>query len=376
MKKVVSIVLNNFTRDNRVLKENISLNQAGYETLIIALHEKDLAEEEVVEGIKVKRVKINKIYQGKSFIISGLKYFSFLYRAFKLTKSYDIIHCNDLETLPVGYFRKLLNRRVKVVYDAHEFEIFRSSHSHPTRLWLNKKIEKWFIKSANAVITVSDSIADEYVKMYNITRPYLIYNCPSNSFSDNKTYNIFREKFNIRPDQKIFIFQGALTFGRGIDFIIDSFSKMKTDKYVSILMGFGSYEAKIETASKENNNIYLHPAVDMRDIDMYTKSADWGLLTTEPISKNNDLSLPNKLFEYVMAEIPIIAFPTYEIKNKVKSNNIGIVADDFTTEALTKAIELASKTNSNSYKESLQKMKQEYNWENQDKVLIDIYKSL
>lgn len=376
MKKVVSIVLNNFTRDNRVLKENISLNQAGYETFIIALHEKDLAEEEVVEGIKVKRVKINKIYQGKSFIISGLKYFSFLYRAFKLTKSYDIIHCNDLETLPVGYFRKLLNRRVKVVYDAHEFEIFRSSHSHPTRLWLNKKIEKWFIKSANAVITVSDSIADEYVKMYNITRPYLIYNCPSNSFSDNKTYNIFREKFNIRPDQKIFIFQGALTFGRGIDFIIDSFSKMKTDKYVSILMGFGSYEAKIETASKENNNIYLHPAVDMRDIDMYTKSADWGLLTTEPISKNNDLSLPNKLFEYVMAEIPIIAFPTYEIKNKVKSNNIGIVADDFTTEALTKAIELASKTNSNSYKESLQKMKQEYNWENQDKVLIDIYKSL
>jgi len=377
MKRVASIVLNNFIRDNRVLKENISLQNAGYKTCIIALHDKDLLEEELVEGVRVKRVKINKIYRGKSFIISGLKYFSFLYRAFKLTKSYDIIHCNDLETLPVGYFRKLINKKTKVVYDAHEFEIFRSNNSHPSRIWLNKLIEKWFIKSANAVITVSDSIADEYVKLYNIPRPYLIYNCPSISYSDNnKTYNLFGEKFKLRSDQKIFLYQGGLTFGRGIDSIIETFSKMNTDKYVSIFMGFGSYISKIEAAAKESNNIYLHPAVEMKEIDKYSKSADWGLITTEPISINNDLSLPNKLLEYVMAEIPILAFPTKEIKNMIEKMKIGIVTDDFTVESFTKAIELASKMDTNTYKEQLIKMKHKYNWENQEKLLIEIYKSL
>jgi len=376
MKTVASIVLNNFVWDNRVLKENISLKNAGFKPKVFCLFEHGLEEEESVEGIEVKRIKIKEYSWARSILISGFKYFSFVYKAFKLTKSYDIIHCNDLETLPIGFFVKLVNRKAKVVYDAHEFEIYRSSHAHATRLWLNKKMEKWFIKSADVVLTVSDSIADEYAKLYNIARPQLIYNCPSNTYSSSDSYDVFREKYKLKAEQKIFLYQGALTFGRGIEVILEAFTKMKTDENIVVFMGYGSYESKIEAAAQNSNNIFLHPAVEMSEIDKHSKSADWGLLTIEPISISYNLSLPNKLFEYAMAEIPVLAFPTLEISNKVKEHKIGILAKDFTAEALIEAVDLASKTDVDSYKKALQEMKLLYNWEAQEKKLIAIYQSL
>jgi glycosyltransferase involved in cell wall biosynthesis len=376
MKKVASIVLNNFVWDNRVLKENLSLKKGGFETKIFALYEDNLKEEDVVEGIEVKRIVIKDYKWIKSVVASALKYFSFVYKAYKLTKSYDIIHCNDLETLPIGYFVKLFNRKTKIVYDAHEFEIYRSSHSHPTRLWLNKKIERCFINSVDVVITVSDSIAEEYAKIYNITKPQLIYNCPSNEYSIEGSFDLFRERYSLEAEQKIFLYQGALTFGRGIEVILESFSRMRTDENIVVFMGYGKYEYQIKEAAKNTNNIFLHPAVEMAEIDKYSRSADWGLVTIEPISRSYNLSLPNKLFEYAMAEIPILAFPTLEIKNKINQYHLGIVSNDFTVEAFTAAIQLASNTDERSFNNSLKKMKLEYNWENQEKKLINIYKSL
>jgi len=376
MKNVASVVLNNFVWDNRVLKENVTLKKAGFNPKVFCLYEHGLEEEESVEGVEVKRIRIKDHNWAKSIFISGLKYFSFVYKAYKLTKSYDIIHCNDLETLPVGYFVKLFNKKAKIVYDAHEFEIYRSSHSHPSRLWLNRKIEKWLINSADVVITTSDSYADGYVKLYNISRPQLIYNCPFLEYSDDLEYNIFREKYNLRDDQKIFIYQGGLTFGRGIEVILEAFSTMKTDKNVVIFMGYGTYESKIEEVSQKTNNVFLHPAVEMKEMDKYSKSADWGLLTIEPISISYNLSVPNKLFEYAMAEIPILAFPTLEIKNIIHRNQIGIVADDFTTEALTRAVELTANIDTDSFSASLKKMKLVFNWETQEEKLVNIYNSL
>ncbi len=376
MKKVASVVLNNFVWDNRVLKENITLKRARFEPKVFCLYEQGLEEEESVEGIEVKRIKIKDYSWARSIFISGIKYFSFVYKAYKLTKSYDIIHCNDLETLPVGFFVKLFKRKAKVVYDAHEFEIYRSSHSHPSRLWLNKKIEKWLINYADVVITTSDGYADGYVKLYNIARPKLIYNCPPLEFSEDIDYNIFREKYHLRENQKIFIYQGGLTFGRGIEVILEVFSNMKTDKNVVVFMGYGTYESKIEEVAQKSDNVFLHPAVEMKVIDRYSKSADWGLLTIEPISISYNLSMPNKLFEYAMAEIPILAFPTVEIKKTVQRQQIGIVADDFTVEALSKAVELTANIDTNSFSASLKKMKMEFNWETQEEKLINIYKSL
>ena len=69
---VVSIVLNNFKNDNRVLKENASLQNAGYSVKVVALHENSLNEFEVVSGVSVHRVKLSSRSWSKNPVIQLL----------------------------------------------------------------------------------------------------------------------------------------------------------------------------------------------------------------------------------------------------------------------------------------------------------------
>ena len=139
MKKVDSMELNNFTSDNRVLKENLSLKKAGFQVMIIAMHNDGLEIKEEIEGIPVHRIKVKSKNWLKSFILSAFNYFEFLYKAIRLTKGFNFIHCNDLETLAIGYFRKKLTKNVKIIYDCHEYEIERNTNIHKYRKWLNAK---------------------------------------------------------------------------------------------------------------------------------------------------------------------------------------------------------------------------------------------
>jgi len=167
MTTVVSIVLNNFKNDSRVLKENISLQNAGYKVKVIALHEKPLAEFEVVQNIQVHRIKLKSRAWSKNKAIQLLKYFEFIFRVVQQYKDSDILHCNDLNALPIGYIiKKFFNQNIKVIYDAHEYET-EISGLHGIQKTITKKIEKFLIKYADAVICVSDAIANEYVKLYN-----------------------------------------------------------------------------------------------------------------------------------------------------------------------------------------------------------------
>ena len=215
MRSVASIVLNNFLNDSRVLKEAISLRNNNYKVCVVALHENDLAEEEKIDDILVRRVKLFSRNWSKSKFVQIFKYFEFLYKACHLVKKNDIIHCNDLKALPVGFLVKtFFNSQVKIVYDAHEYESEINGYSHFERR-ASYYLEKLFIKKANVVFTVSFSIANEYKRIYNIDKPLIILNAPpyKEIIKVNKTHNLFRNKFNINDDQKIFISQGGLSKG-------------------------------------------------------------------------------------------------------------------------------------------------------------------
>jgi len=82
------------------------------------------------------------------------------------------------------------------------------------------------------------------------------------------------------------------------------------------------------------------------------------------------------MFEYIMAEIPVIVSNLYEMYRLVEENKIGVVAEDNTLEGLQKAIEEALLLDQNELQNNIQKVKNLYNWEEQEKVLLDVYKSL
>ena len=125
-----------------------------------------------------------------------------------------------------------------------------------------------------------------------------------------------------------------------------------------------------------NDNIHYKEAVSFDQIIRYTKSADWGLLTIQNVSRSYYYSLPNKLFEYVIAGIPYVALPMLEIRNKTLEYQSGIIAENESQEALKDAIIKADNTNPAIFKNALDRMSEEFNWENQEAKLIEIYNKL
>lgn len=374
-KKVISVVLNNFKNDSRILKENISLQYMGYSVKVIALHDIGQKEFERVQNIPVHRIKLKSRSWSKNKIIQLLKYFEFSYRVIKKYKNSDIIHCNDLDTLPIGVLiKKLFNKKAKIVYDAHEYEINDVPYESRYKIKIKYIVEKYLIKYADRVITVSDSIANEYVKLYNIEKPSLVLNTPP--YQTIEKEDKFRKIFNISKEKNIFLYQGGLSLGRGIEILLDTFKEMRDDKHVIVFMGYGDLEDLIIEASKEYKNIYFHKAVAPEVLLSYTSSADFGISTIEDRCLSYRYSLPNKIFEYLMAEIPVIVSNLYEMGKLVRDNNIGLIAKDNTSSSLKIAIEEATKLDREELKKNIQKIKKIYNWEEQEKILFQIYKEL
>jgi len=374
MKKAISVVLNNFTNDSRVLKENISLQKAGYDVRVIALLKDGLKEFEVIQGIPVYRVKLKSKSWYKNKFIQLIKYLEFVYRVVKLYKYEDIIHCNDLDTLSIGVIiKKLYRKDVKIIYDAHEYETERNGINGFNK-YLLRITEKILIKYVDKVITVSDSIANEYAKIYNIEKPALVLNTPQ--YNDIKKEDIFRKTLGIGKDKTIFLYQGGFTKGRGIEILLDTFKNIKNKNLVIVFMGYGHLEEVIKKMSKKYENIYFHKAVSPNNLLKYTSSADFGISTIEDTCLSYRYCLPNKIFEYLMAEIPVIVSNLYEIKKLVEKNSIGVVAKENTPNGLREAILKAQKLDKNQLIDNIKKVKNIYNWEEQEKALLKVYRSL
>ncbi len=380
MKKIISIVLNNFKNDSRVLKESISLQNAGYDIKVIALHEEPLEEFDEIQNIPIHRIKLRSRSWPKHKIVQVLKYIEFVFKVVKLYKNNDIFHCNDLNALPVGVLIKcFFNREVKVVYDAHEYETEISGLGAIEKK-LTKWLEKLLIRYVDKTMTVSDAIANEYVRLYNIQKPALVLN--TSPYKKIEKKDIFRKTFDISSEQTIFLYQGGLSKGRGIEILLETFkllweeAKQEEKCPVIVFMGYGMLEGEIKKQSLKYKNIYFHQAVGINVLLDYTCSADFGFSTIEDTCLSYRYCLPNKMFEYIMAEIPVIVSNLYEMKKLVEINKIGVVAKENTINGLKDAIVEAIKIDKEKVKVNIKKIKNVYNWEEQEKILLELYKKL
>ena len=374
MVKVANIVFNPFTNDSRVLKESISLAKNAWHVEVIAHGDKDLLVEKKEQNFIVKRFSYldRKIIKSK---FSKLKiYINWIQKVVKYVKDFDILHCNDLNTLPIAFIiKKFYNKNIKIVYDAHEYET-EINGLHGIQKTLTKLLEKFLIKYADKVICVSEAIADEYVKLYNIEKPALVLNTPP--YTEIEKKDIFREKFDIKKDQTIFLYQGGLSSGRGIEILLDTFKTINDNQSVIVFMGYGELESLVQKSSETYANIYFHEAVNPDVLLDYTSSADFGISTIEDSCLSYRYCLPNKIFEYLMAEIPVIASNLFEMKRLVEHNHIGVVAQQNTPQGLGEAIQKAVKLDKKGLQQNIQKVKKIYNWQEQEKILLDVYKEL
>lgn len=373
MKKVANLVLNDFTNDSRVLKTSLTLEKLGFECVVLAMHNTGLELKESISGVSVRRIKLRTRPLPKWKPIQLVKYLEFLLKAFWLHRDVDIVHCNDLNALPIGVLIKFFRNNVKLVYDCHEYE---------TEVYglkgIEKRAKKWLerclIRHTDRIITVSDAIACEYSRLYEMDKPQLVLNCPL--YKEQKKLDLFRENLGIRQDQTIFLYQGGFTKGRGIELILESFSRLQSDQSVLVCMGYGQLEALVKKYSENCSNIYHHSAVSPSVLLDYTSSADYGISFIEDSCLSYRYCLPNKIFEYLMAGIPILSSNLLEMRRLVDNEQVGVVAQENSIEGFRQAVVDSLSQDYSLIQKNVLNARKRYCWEEQEKVLEKIYEAL
>lgn len=371
--RILNVVLNNFQNDSRVWKISNSLQSMGFTTKVVALHSEGLPLRETKQGVDVERVQLLSRHWPKWKPVQLLKYLEFVGRVVWRYRSVDVVHCNDLNALPVGLLIKLLRRNVKVVYDCHEYETETNGlkgFEKTVKRWL----ERWLIRYADAVLTVSHSIAREYARLYGIPEPHLVLNCPS--FVEQLKQNRFRERLGIRSDQLIFLYQGGLSKGRGIEILLDAFAERSDDRCVLVCMGYGPLESMVQAFAQRSSVVFYHPAVDQKVLLDHTSSADFGVSFIEDTCLSYRYCLPNKIFEYLMAGIPVLTSNLFEMRRLVESESVGVVAESNDPQGFAQSLERALDMDTAEMRENVRRVRQVYCWEEQEKVLKDVYAKL
>ncbi|NME35804.1 MULTISPECIES: glycosyltransferase [Fusobacterium] len=376
MKKIKMILGNSFKSDIRVLKEARTLVKNGYDVEVLAWdRENELLnkEKEEIEGIKIKRFYPKAKYgTGKKQIFAFIKFVLEVKKYLK-NEEFHYLHCHDLDGLIVGYFCK--SKDNKLIYDSHEF--FAGYKS----LKINKKVyllEKILLRKVNQVISVSDSICCELQKMYKLAKkPILIRNIPYYYKIDEKN-NLLREEFNISQEKKILLFQGVFLEKRGIENLILMLTKLPKD-FILILIGKGKLKEKLLKLIEENkleNRIYFKEFIKNEDLLKYTNSADLAIYLLPLLSLNSYHCLPNKLFEYIQGEIPVLFSNYPNIKEIIEKYNVGLTVDFNDKRIVDKVEEIFCEKFYKSYIKNIKIAKKELCWEIEEKKLVDLYNKL
>ena len=324
--RVVMVVLNPFVHDARVLREAKTLVNAGYELTVIALHGKGLKKNESINGISVIRIFLHTKKWSRHPMVQIIKYFEFLIKCvIKIIWIHPhILHCHDLNALPAGGVLKLISLgRIKLIYDSHEIW---SNPSQSSRLLsIGGYFEKYLIKLVDSVVMTSDGHAELLQKNFSCKKPLVVRNLPEKPSSTNPTNGF--EGLAIPKDSRIIVYVGAISPGRGITPLLHAMVKLDPE-VILVLLGVGNFEdeiAKLVTKLKLNGRVKILPTVEPDKVIYAISEADIGIAPFENTSLNYYYVMPNKVFEYLLAGLPI-AVSNFPVMSKlVKEHEVGVV---------------------------------------------------
>lgn len=251
---------------------------------------------------------------------------------FLLFRKYDFILSNDLDTLPACFFISKI-KNVKLVYDSHE--LFSEGPELQGRKFVQnfwRKLEDFFLPKIKNSYTVSESIAEFYDKKYQ-NNMGVIKNVP---FKENNSQPI---KVGFPTSKRTILYQGVLNPGRGIKPMVLALKQI--ENLDLIIIGYGKVEEELKqfvSEQKIEDRVRFLGRIDRDKLFNYTKLATLGMVLEEPLGLSFTYSLPNKLFDYIHAELPIIAGNMPEISKIIVKYDVGVIVDDYSPETIAKSI--------------------------------------
>ena len=349
--------------DNRVHKVAVSLKKMGFEPVLIG---RLLPESHPVErDYQTHRMKL-LLRKGAMFYLEyNLRLFLYL-----LKSEIDVFVSNDLDTLPANYLASRIKHK-PLIYDSHEyFTEVPELIGRPVVKAIWSRLEKLLVPKVDAAYTVCNSIAEVYQDLYKIDFK-VVRNLPVCSMFQEPKH---QEKV---PDQpKVILYQGALNLGRGVGAAIRSMAYLEGvelwlagDGDLAIQLKELVVEMSLESKVKFLGRLPLHQLSEI------TQQADLGISLEEDLGLNYRFALPNKLFDYIQAGVPVLVSNLPEMMQIVEHYQIGAIAETHQRKVLAELMRdaLFDEEKRRVWKQNLRKAAKELCWENEEKVLSDIY---
>lgn len=358
-KRVIMSATSDLVGDQRVARIAGSLHANGYDVLVIG---RKLSRSHSLEEKPYRQKRLNLLFKkGKLF------YLFFNIRLFwvLMFSRVDILNANDLDTMLANYMVSRL-RGKKIVYDSHEYftevpELIGRNFSRKVWLWLEGRT---FPKIKHRY-TVSAPIAEEYEKKYG-GKVGLIRNLPVSADA----------KLTRNEPGKRMIYQGACNLGRGVDLLI-SMMEFLPD-YELVIAGKGDMIPQLKKQAENMPNVKFLGMLKPNDLAEETAKCSIGFSLEEDLGENYHYGLPNKLFDYIRAGVPVVVSELREMAKVVRAHEVGVVIsnDKRAAEEVANVVRriLQSKEEWSRYHENCLKASKELNWEKEEQKLLAIYK--
>lgn len=277
----------------------------------------------------------------------------------------ELIHANDYNTAWIGLAGKLLTGS-RLVYDSHE--LWPDRNLRPEwRPWL-LVCESLFVRAADAVVTTSPGYAEVIARRYRVAPPAIVRNVPE-----------WRAE-HAAPragDPPLAVYFGAVTRNRGLPAALRTLALMPELRLRIVGPEAWGYRATLADLAAElgvGDRLELLDPVAPEEAPAVLGDADVGLALIEPACLSYEMTLPNKLYEYVAAGLPVLSSDVPVLAREVREHGLGAVADPADPAAVAAALRSLLRPEANARcREAARRLAAETVWEREQEKLAAVY---
>ncbi len=340
---VCMLVTNRGVDDPRVCMEAEALACRDYKVTVIGWdRDADKDTDVCRNGVRFLRLKLRSTH-GRG-ITQPIYLAGFWLRALPVIRRLrpDVIHCHDLDTLPVGLF-SAGRLRARLIFDAHEnYPDMMVGHLPPTAVRVLRWLEHRLVPRCDLVITVGNRLAEHYRHM-GARKVVVVGNWkdPADFKFPPDTISRTRRELGLPSGIIAICFVANLGPERRLEPLLAAVADDK--RFACVIGGDGSQADVARQYAETNDNITYLGRVEPELVPLITAACDVVYYGFDETNPNAQWSAPNKLYEAIAAGKPVLTGNFGEIGQTVREGGCGVIGDLCTKAGLTSALASLSK---------------------------------